>query len=74
MNDNDDILNYHIDKNIYYKIIIFDDTNIIYKNYINKWYCYRDNKDKIYLINSENNNIRIESIYIWKTKIFISNK
>ena len=37
---------------------------IKYIKYINKWYCYGDDRDKIFLVNAENNNIIIKSIYI----------
>lgn len=61
-----------IDKNLYYEIIVFDESNENFRNYKNKWYIYAEKKDKIALVNAYNFNIYIGSIYIWMTKINLS--
>lgn len=49
------------------KITVFDDGNIQYNDYINKWYCCGIWRGKLKLINVDNTTI-INSISEWKTQ------
>lgn len=45
----------------------FDDGNEKYKYYTNQWYIFGKWRDKVALVNAENQTIKISSISEWKT-------
>ncbi len=49
-----------------YKIIIYDDGNQVYEQYVNKWVINGKWRGKSSLINVENPEIKISSISRWK--------
>ena len=54
-----------------YRIEKFDDGNYKYSKYFNEWVIYGRLKDKVAIMNNQENNIIIKSISEWKlTKIY----
>jgi hypothetical protein len=49
-----------------YEIIIYDDGNQVYEQYVNKWAVYGKWRGKYSLINIETPSIKINSISKWK--------
>jgi len=49
-----------------YKIIIYDDGNQVYEQYVNKWAITGKWRGKCSLINIENQSIKLSSISRWK--------
>jgi len=56
----------HPDPSITYYISVFDDGNEKFKQYKNLWHIYGNWCGKCALVNSDDSNIRIESISSWK--------
>ena len=52
------------------EIIVFDDGNDEFKDYVNQWKITKEmfNGGKVELTNMENNKIKINSISAWKTR------
>ena len=64
---------YIFNKNIYYKIVNFENLNKKYRKCSNLWHSYGDNVNELALVNSYNPKIYIGLIPIWNTKLYILN-
>ena len=67
---------YNINRNIYYRIVNFENLDEKFKKCKNLWHSYGDNVNELALVNALNPEIYIGSIKIWRksyaAKIFQS--